>query len=168
MVSLVSNLNLKGIWIPAEILLDSKLSDKEKIIYSIIIFLSKEKQYCYCTNKTFSELLNISITQVSKLINSLKSKKYIDVKITYKKDSKQIETRKLLPILNCEIPYLTKVKYPPQEKLNTPIEEKFKDIKYNNKNNIKIYNASTDKNKNFKNYEQRDYSDIDFSKLYAN
>ncbi len=164
----MSNLNLKGIWIPAEILLDSKLSDKEKIIYSIIIFLSKEKQYCYCTNKTFSELLNISITQVSKLINSLKSKKYIDVKITYKKDSKQIETRKLLPILNCEIPYLTKVKYPPQEKLNTPIEEKFKDIKYNNKNNIKIYNASTDKNKNFKNYEQRDYSDIDFSKLYAN
>lgn len=165
MVSLVSNLNLKGIWIPAEILLDSKLSDKEKIIYSIIIFLGKEKQYCYCTNKTFSELLNISITQVSKLINSLKSKKYIDVKITYKKDSKQIETRKLLPILNCEIPYLTKVKSPPQEKLNTPIEEKFKDIKYNN---IKIYNASTDKNKNLKNYEQRDYSDIDFSELYAN
>lgn len=78
---MVSNLNLKGIWIPAEILLDSKLSDKEKIIYSIIIFLSKEKQYCYCTNKTFSELLNISITQVSKLINSLKSKKYIDIKI---------------------------------------------------------------------------------------
>lgn len=102
---MVSNLNLKGIWIPAEILLDSKLSDKEKIIYSIIIFLSKEKQYCYCTNKTFSELLNISITQVSKLINSLKSKKYIDIKITYKKNSKQIETRKLLPILNCKLPY---------------------------------------------------------------
>lgn len=165
---MVSNLNLKGIWIPAEILLDSKLSDKEKIIYSIIIFLSKEKQYCYCTNKTFSELLNISITQVSKLINSLKSKKYIDIKITYKKNSKQIETRKLLPILKYKPPYLTKVKYPPQEKFNTPIEEKFKDIKYNNKNNIKIYNANTEKNKNFENYEQRDYSDIDFSKLYAN
>lgn len=73
----MSSLNLKGIWIPTEILLDTKLSDKEKIIYSLIIFLSKENKYCYCTNKTFSELLNISTTQVSKLINSLKSKKYI-------------------------------------------------------------------------------------------
>lgn len=28
------NLNLKGIWIPIEILTDNKLSDKEKIIYA--------------------------------------------------------------------------------------------------------------------------------------
>ena len=46
----MTNLNLKGIWIPIEILEDDKLSDKEKIIYSIIIFLSKDKKYCYCTN----------------------------------------------------------------------------------------------------------------------
>ncbi len=111
----MSSLNLKGIWIPAEILLDTKLSDKEKIIYSLIIFLSKENQYCYCTNKAFSELLNISTTQISKLINSLKLKKYIDIKITYKKNSKQIETRKLLPILNCKTSYLTKVKSPPKK-----------------------------------------------------
>ena len=38
----MSNLNLKGIWIPIEILTDDKLSDKEKIIYAIIIYLSKE------------------------------------------------------------------------------------------------------------------------------
>ncbi len=62
----MSSLNLKGIWIPAEILLDTKLSDKEKIIYSLIIFLSKENQYCYCTNKTFSEL-NISISFLIRL-----------------------------------------------------------------------------------------------------
>ena len=35
----MSNLNLKGIWIPIEILTDDKLSDKEKIIYSIILYL---------------------------------------------------------------------------------------------------------------------------------
>ena len=40
----ISNLNLKGIWIPIEILTDNKLSDKEKIIYTIIIYLSKEKR----------------------------------------------------------------------------------------------------------------------------
>ena len=77
----MSNLNLKGIWIPIEILTDEKLSDKEKIIYAIILYLSKENNYCYLTNKTISELLNVSITQVSKLVNSLKDKKYIDTQV---------------------------------------------------------------------------------------
>ena len=85
----MSNLNLKGIWIPIEILTDEKLSDKEKIIYSIILYLSKENNYCYLTNKTISELLNISITKVSKLVNSLKDKKYIDIELIYKENSKQ-------------------------------------------------------------------------------
>ena len=33
----MSNLNLKGVWIPIEILTDNKLSDKEKYIYAIIL-----------------------------------------------------------------------------------------------------------------------------------
>ena len=54
----MSNLNLKGIWIPIAILTDDKLSDKEKIIYAIIIYLSKENQYCFFTNgfKNISEI----------------------------------------------------------------------------------------------------------------
>ena len=79
----MSNLNLKGLWIPIEILTDINLSDKEKHIYSIVMFLSKENNYCYCTNSNISELLNISITQVSKLVNSLKKKGYIDIEIKY-------------------------------------------------------------------------------------
>ena len=106
----MSNLNLKGIWIPIEILTDEKLSDKEKIIYAIILYLSKENNYCYLTNKTISELLNVSITQVSKLVNSLKYKKYIDIELIYKENSKQVEMRKLIPINKNT--YLTKVKYP--------------------------------------------------------
>lgn len=117
----MSNLNLKGIWIPIEILTDNKLSDKEKSIYSIIIYLSKENQYCFLTNKTISELLNISVTQVSNLINSLKKKKYIETKIIYKENTKQVEMRKLIPIKN-DSTYLRKVKYPPQENFNTPIK----------------------------------------------
>ena len=34
----MSNLNLKGVWIPIEILTDNKLSDKEKNIYAIILY----------------------------------------------------------------------------------------------------------------------------------
>lgn len=112
----MSNLNLKGIWIPIEILTDDKLSDKEKIIYAIVIYLSKENQYCFLANKTISELLNISVTQVSNLINSLKKKKYIDTKIIYKENTKQIEMRKLIPIKK-DSTYLRKVKYPPPRKL---------------------------------------------------
>ena len=165
----MSNLNLKGVWIPIEILIDDNLSDKEKLIYSIILFLSKENNYCYCSNSSLSEILNISTTQVSKLINSLKKKDCIDIIIKYKENSKEIESRKLIP--KKEIPYLTKVKYPLQQNFNTPIEEKFKDNKYNNKN-ININNKYNSNNKIYKknkaNFEERDYTGYDFTKLYAN
>ena len=162
----MSNLNLKGIWIPIEILTDEKLSDKEKIIYAIILYLSKENSYCYLTNKTISELLNISITQVSKLVNSLKYKKYIDMELIYKENSKQVEMRKLIPINKNT--YLTKVKYPLQQNFNNPIEEKFKDNKYNNKINNKYNGNNNFSKKNMANFEQRDYTNYDFTKLYAN
>ena len=155
----MSNLNLKGIWIPIEILTDKKLSDKEKTIYAIIIYLSKENQYCFITNKTISELLNISVTQVSNLINSLKKKKYIETELIYKENTKQVEMRKLIPIKNKDT-YLRKVKYPPQENFNTSIKENFKDNKYNNYNKFQ--------KKNMANFEQRKYDDIDFTRLYAN
>ena len=167
----MSNLNLKGVWIPIEILTDKKLSDKEKNIYAIILYLSKENDYCYLTNKSISELLNISITQVSKLINSLKNKNYISIELIYKENSKQIEMRKLIPIVKNNDTYLTKVKYPLQPNFNTPIEEKFKDNKYNNKN-ININNKYNSNNKIYKkskaNFEERDYTGYDFTKLYAN
>lgn len=65
--------------------------------------------------------------------------------------------------------YLTKVKYPPQQNFNTPIEEKFKDNKYNNKNIKNKYNSNNKiYKKNKANFEERDYTDYDFTKLYAN
>ena len=163
----MSNLNLKGIWIPVEILTDKKLSDKEKTIYAIIIYLSKENQYCFITNKTISELLNISVTQVSNLINSLKKKKYIETELIYKENTKQVEMRKLIPIKN-EDTYLRKVKYPLQENFNTPIKEKFKNNKYNNKINNKYNSDKKFQKKSMANFEQRKYDDINFTRLYAN
>ena len=112
-----AKLKFKRYRIPIEILTDNKLSDKEKIIYTITIYLSKENQYCYLTNKSISELLNISITQVSKLVNSLKDKGYINSEIIYKENSKEVKMRKIIPIeekLNTlsnktSIPYPRKV-----------------------------------------------------------
>ena len=94
----MADLKLKGLWIPFGVMTDKNLSDKEKYMYSLVVFLSQEKQYCYCTNKTTSELFNISVTQVSKLVNALKDKGYIKIEMQYKENSKQVEFRKIVPI----------------------------------------------------------------------
>lgn len=165
----MSKLNLKGIWIPIEILTDNKLSDKEKIIYTIIIYLSKEKRYCYLMNKSISELLNISITQVSKLVNSLKDKGYINIEIIYKENSREVEMRKIIPIEEKLNILFNKSLIPSPTKLQYPTREKFKDNKKYNKNNNKIYNKDK---RNFKktkaNFEERTYEGFDFNTLYAN
>ena len=158
----MANLNLKGLWIPIEILTDKNLSDKEKTILSIILFLSKENNNCFCTNGTISELLNISSKQVSKLINSLKAKGYIGVTMKYKENSKQIETRTIKPIQEKFNTSPSKVLYPCPTKVPYPMEQKVKD----NKNNINKYNNK----KGYCNYEQRDYDKegFDLNSLYAN
>ena len=160
----MSNLNLKGIWIPIEILTDNKLSDKEKIIYTITIYLSKENKYCYLTNKSISELLNISITQVSKLVNSLKDKGYINIEMIYKENSKEVEMRKIIPIEEKLNTLFNKSLIPSPTKLQYPIEEKFKDNKYN------INKYKNNNKKGYCNYEQRDYDKegFDWNSLYAN
>ena len=71
----------KGVWIPYEIVTDIKLNDKEKIVYSMILYLSKEKE-CIISNSYISELLNITKIQSSRIINSLKKKGYIKVEMT--------------------------------------------------------------------------------------
>ena len=158
----MANLNLKGLWIPIEILTDKNLSDKEKTILSIIFFLSKENNNCFCTNGTISELLNISSKQVSKLINSLKAKGYICVTMKYKDNSKQIETRTVKSIQEKFNTSPSKVLYPSPTKVPYPMEQKVKD----NKNNINKYNNK----KGYCNYEQRDYDKegFDWNSLYAN
>lgn len=87
----------KGVWIPYEILTDIKLNDKEKFVYSMILYLSKEKE-CIMSNSYISELLNITKIQASRIINSLKKKGYLKVDIIYKENSREIALRKITPI----------------------------------------------------------------------
>lgn len=46
---------LKGLWIPAEILLNEDLSDKEKIILSMILYLSEESKSCFASKQIFRQ-----------------------------------------------------------------------------------------------------------------
>lgn len=134
----------KGVWIPYEILIDTKLNDKEKIVYSMILYLSKEKE-CIMSNLYISELLNITKIQSSRIINSLKKKGYIKVEMTYKENSKEIVLRKITPIYKNVNTY--------KQVDAKPINANVKEIKSNHKNKYK---------------SDRDYSDFDWTSLYAN
>lgn len=134
----------KGVWIPYEIVTDIKLNDKEKFVYSMILYLSKEKE-CIMSNMYISELLNVTKIQASRIINSLKKKGYIKVEMNYKENSKEISLRKITPIYRNVNTY---------KQINTSsINTNVKEIINNNKNEYK---------------SSRDYSNFDWASLYAN
>ena len=57
-------------------LVDKNLNDKEKTIFSMILFLRKENN-CIMYNSYIRKLSNICNVQASRIINSLKKKGYI-------------------------------------------------------------------------------------------
>ena len=166
---------LKGLWIPAEILLNNDLSDKEKIILSMILYLSDETGSCFASNKYIASIVNVTANRVSKIISSLKDKEYIKVKLKYKTDSKEIEQRQITPIVENINRYNSKS----QEDIGTnnyldsqnqlyPIYDKDKDIINNikNKNNYNKWDTCKKKNNPYR--SDRNYDDFDWSSLYAN
>ena len=100
--------NLKGLWIPYEILTNENLSDKEKYIYSLILFFSKNDGYCTITNKYLAAIINLSDTRVSKLISSLSKKKYVKVITNFQDTTRQIISRKILPLVKYDNPTYSK------------------------------------------------------------
>ena len=167
---------LKGLWIPAEILLNEDLSDKEKIILSMILYLSEERKSCFASNKYIANIVNVTHERVSKIISSLKDKGYISVKLKYKKDSKEIEERHITPIVENINRYSQDVQegieinnYSDSQKQLYPIVEKDKDIINNIKNKNNYNNMYHSNNKKYIPYRSdRNYDDFDFDSLYAN
>ncbi len=167
---------LKGLWIPAEILLNENLSDKEKIILSIILYLSEETKSCFASNKYIANIVNVTPERVSKIISSLKDKGYISVKLKYKTDSKEIEERQITPIVENVNRYSQKLQegidnnnYLDSEKRPYPIGENNKDI-INNIKNKNNYNkeCQTSKKKYVPYRSDRNYDNLNWDSLYAN
>ena len=166
---------LKGLWIPVEVLLNKDLSDKEKIILSIILYLSEETKSCFASNKYIASIVNVTENRVSKIISSLKEKEYIKVKLKYKTDSKEIEQRQITPIVQNINRYNSKSQegietnnYLDSQNQQYPIYNKDKDIinNINNKNNYK--KEDTHKKKNIPYRSDRYGDDFNWNSLYAN
>lgn len=166
---------LKGLWIPAEILLNEELTDKEKLILAMILYLSEETSSCFASNKYIANIVNVTADRVSKIISSLRDKNYIKVKLKYKTDSKEIEERQILPITENINRYSQKYpegiginNYSNSQKQPYPIGENDKDIINNIKNKNNYNKESLGKKNNKANFDERDYTSFDFTKLYAN
>ena len=101
--------NLKGIWIPIEIFTNENLSDKEKNIYSLVLFFSKKDGYCTITNKFLANLLNLSDIRVSKLVSSLVKKKYVDVITNHYDTTRQMINSKIIPLVKYDNPISSKM-----------------------------------------------------------
>ncbi|MVB11364.1 Helix-turn-helix domain protein [Caprobacter fermentans] len=114
--------------IPANVRYDKSLSPNAKLLYGEITALCSEKGYCWSTNKYFSDLFGVSQKSISKWISMLAKKKYLFIRMVYRKGTKEILERHLSIVkepleersdsASCDTP-------PIEEKLNTPMEEKF-------------------------------------------
>lgn len=166
---------LKGLWIPAEILLNKDLSDKEKIILSMILYLSEERKSCFASNKYIANIVNVKADRVSKIIRSLREKNYIKVKLKYKTNSKEIEERQILPIVENINGYSRKKlegidinNYLDSQKQLYHIGDNDKDIINNIKSKNNYNKENTHKKKNIPYRSDRNYDDFNWDSLYAN
>ena len=150
--------NLKGLWIPYEILTNENLSDKEKYIYSIILFFSKKEGFCTISNKYLATIVNLSDIRVSKIVSSLSKKKYIQVITHIQDNSRQVISRKIIPL----------VKY---DYLKTTTSLVDNDNRYSRNDTYTMVENDKYKNNNkYKNskYTGRVYSKEFLESLYAN
>ena len=159
---------LKGLWIPAEILLNEELTDKEKLILAMILYLSEETSSCFASNKYIANIVNVTADRVSKIISSLRDKNYI-------KDSKEIEERQILPIVEninrCSQKHLEGIdinNYSDSQKQPYPIGDNDKDIINNIKNKNNYNKEDTHKKKNIPYRSDRYGDDFNWDSLYAN
>lgn len=98
--------------IPANVRYDTDLMANSKLLYGEITALCNDKGFCWAGNEYFAELYNVSKETISRWISQLYKKGYINTKIFYKKDSKEIDKR----IISIN-------QYPIDENINTPYQK---------------------------------------------
>jgi DNA-binding Lrp family transcriptional regulator len=126
-----------GVWIPKEILNIDAKNGNEKILMAMIFNLS-EKNPCTASNKYFAERLNLSISQVNRMINNLKQLGYIH-KSTFNNKREIIVDNSLLICINADTQYAD---------MHTPVrinaDTQYADMHINTKeDNININTSTT-------------------------
>jgi len=84
---------ITGIWIPINLWEDENLTRIERDALTEILHFDKGELGCFASNNYFGKILQVSASRVSQVISSLKAKGYIDVEVTYKAGSKEVDRR---------------------------------------------------------------------------
>lgn len=147
--------------IPANVRYDKDLTPNAKLLYGEITALSNQEGYCWATNSYFASLYGVSNVSVSKWVSQLENKNYVQTKLVYEKNSKQIKERRIY-IQPCI-----------KENFNTPIKEKFNtyETKVNQGTKEKFKDNSTSinntNNKYISKYVEKESEKLkEISKLY--
>lgn len=148
--------------IPANVRYDKDLTANSKLLYGEITALCNSEGICWAGNDYFAKLYNVSKETISRWISQLNKKKYINVKMFYKKDSKEIDKR--IITINQLIPIDKKVNTYPQN-YQEGIDKNVKENNTSINNNIcsslaedfdklwKIYPRKDGKNQAFNHYK---------------
>lgn len=128
--------------IPNEVLHDNELKPITRLLYADICSLSNLEGYCFAMNRYFAKLYDKTLKTITSSLRELKEKDYIKVEYTYKKDSNEIEMRKIIPLMKVSVynsnDPLVKNYYTPSKNLPYPLVKNYLDNNIKN-NNIKEY-----------------------------
>ena len=131
--------------IPAKVRYDKELMANAKLLYGEITALCNDKGICWAGNEYFADLYSVSKETISRWISQLNKKKYINIKMFYKKDSKEIDKR--IIAIN---------QYPIDENVNTYCQENQGGIDKKVKENITSINNKKEEERNF----QKELKDV--------
>lgn len=99
----------KGLFIPISVLSDNNLNDKEKFIYSIVLYYVNVHKKCTLNNENFHDIFDVTKNQISRIVNSLNKKGYTSNDYFYKNNHKEILYRKIRPICKNDDTHCKKV-----------------------------------------------------------
>ncbi|MEC6747357.1 DnaD domain protein [Marinilactibacillus sp. XAAS-LB27] len=118
--------DFKGIWIPAEIWLNTELNATEKIIIAEVHSLSNQERGCFANNGHFSLITGLSNSRCSAIINKLKDKGMLKIEYIYKEDNPKEIQKRIMRIdftySKSEVP-LSNTKGAPFENKDTPLSD---------------------------------------------
>lgn len=98
----------KGVWINRHVWLNPELTIHEKFLLVEIDSLDNESS-CFASNDYFAEFMGVDARSIQRNIQSLIKKGYLDRKLIFKPNSKEVEKRLLTVTQNINNEVVTKV-----------------------------------------------------------
>ena len=118
-----------NVFILKSVLRDNRLTFLERLLLIYIISLCKKNNYCWATNRYFSDIYNVTTVTISKSISNLATFGYIKTEYDNTSTNNSKRIIKLSEVLNLKLKSI-------KDNFNAGYKQNFK--QYNNKLNKKL------------------------------